>query len=96
MQARFTDANVTIDGESRSYERRGDAGATATFHFCGECGATVWYTLDAMPGMVAVPVGAFADPSFPPPTFTVYEARRHGWVEVTGDDVERCQFVPSS
>ena len=26
------------------------------------------------------PVGAFADPTFPPPTFSVYEARKHGWV----------------
>jgi hypothetical protein len=31
---------------------------------------------------VAVPVGVFADPSFPPPTVSVYESRRHGWVAV--------------
>lgn len=89
VQARFAEADVTMDGDSRSYQRRGDAGATATFRFCGTCGATVWYTLDAMPGMIAVPVGAFADPSFPSPRFTVYEARRHGWVDVVGEGIER-------
>lgn len=44
------------------------------------CGATVYYELDAMPGMIAVPVGAFADPAFPPPTWSIYDARKHGWV----------------
>ena len=41
-----------------------------------------------MPGLVAVPVGAFADPAFPPPTVSGYEERRHRWVEVTGSSVE--------
>ena len=30
----------------------------------------------------AVPVGAFADPAFPPPRVSVYEVRRHPWVSV--------------
>ncbi len=29
--------------------------------------------------MIAVPVGAFADPSFPPPQVSVYDIRRHPW-----------------
>jgi hypothetical protein len=37
------------------------------------------------PGLVAVAVGAFADPGFPPPTVSVYEARRHPWVVVPED-----------
>jgi hypothetical protein len=32
--------------------------------------------------VVAAPVGAFADPSFPPPTVSVYESRRHPWLAV--------------
>ena len=44
--------------------------------------STVFYEIDKMPGFIAVPVGAFADPSFPSPTFSMYEARRHGWVTV--------------
>jgi hypothetical protein len=34
------------------------------------------------PGFVAIPVGAFADPSFPPPGVEVYESRRHAWVRM--------------
>jgi hypothetical protein len=32
------------------------------------------------PGMIAVPVGALADPAFPSPTVSVWEDRRHRWV----------------
>jgi hypothetical protein len=42
----------------------------------------VYYTL--MEGFVAIPVGAFADPSFPAPTFSIYEDRMHPWVHVPG------------
>ena len=38
--------------------------------------------------MVAVPVGAFADPTFPAPKFSVYEHRKHPWVVVLGEAVE--------
>jgi hypothetical protein len=31
---------------------------------------------------VAVAVGAFADPSFPPPQDSVYDCRRHPWVQL--------------
>ena len=30
--------------------------------------------------LVAVPVGAFAEPGFPAPLFSVYEERKHAWV----------------
>jgi hypothetical protein len=33
--------------------------------------------------MIAVAVGAFADPAFPPPSMVVYEEQRHPWVKLT-------------
>ena len=33
--------------------------------------------------VVAVPIGAFAEPSFPPPTVSVFESRRHPWLATT-------------
>ena len=70
---------VTIEGHAQEYVRVGDEGSTTTFRFCPTCGAAVYYDNDRMPGMIAVPVGAFADPTFPPPRFSVYGARRHPW-----------------
>jgi hypothetical protein len=32
--------------------------------------------------MIAVAVGAFVDPTFPPPSQEVYEQYRHRWVKI--------------
>jgi hypothetical protein len=69
---------VTVKGTSKEFVRIADAGTRATFRFCPDCGSTVYYVLQD--GAVAIPVGAFADPKFPAPTFSVYEERMHSWV----------------
>jgi hypothetical protein len=82
VQARFPAKDVVVTGESREYIRVGDEGTSARFHFCPDCGATVLWWLDAVPGMLAIPVGAFADPQFPPPRVSVYEVRQYPWVQL--------------
>lgn len=79
-QARFALAAVQISGASTVYVRTGDEGGKASFHFCPQCGATVYYQPEGYPDHVVVPVGAFAEPGFPVPTFSVYEERMHAWV----------------
>ncbi len=85
IQARFPAERVRVSGRHRDHLRSSDDGeAEWSFHFCPDCGATVFYTGSAAPGIVAVPIGAFADPSFPAPTVSVFESRRHAWVVVPG------------
>ena len=79
-QARFEASRVRTEGRSREYVRISDEGEGRSFHFCPECGATVFYTLASQPDLVAVPLGAFADPGFPAPWVSVWESRRHPWV----------------
>jgi hypothetical protein len=79
-QARFPKENVRASGPSKTYTRKGDSGHAIHFHFCPTCGSTVYYTLDRAPDGVAVALGAFADPTFPAPKVSVYEARKHAWV----------------
>lgn len=81
-QARFPRLAVTVAGTSAEYVRVGDEGTKSTFRFCPNCGATVYYTMDEMPEAVAIPVGAFAEPSFAAPSFSVYEERMHSWVSM--------------
>ncbi|OAE19403.1 hypothetical protein AXG93_1224s1000 [Marchantia polymorpha subsp. ruderalis] len=45
------------------------------YHFCPDCGSTVYYENEDTPGVYAVPVGAFADPTFPAPQRSIYENR---------------------
>ena len=88
VQARFPEERVTVAGASRDWMRIGDEGSHARFHFCPVCGSTLFYTVDEDPGLIAIAVGAFADPDFPAPTRSVYEERRHRWTGISGDDVE--------
>jgi hypothetical protein len=42
----------------------------------------VFYTGDGREDSIGIPVGAFADPNFPSPRFSVYEERMHAWVSM--------------
>ena len=79
-QARFARADVRFTGRGREFVRVGDEGGQSTFACCPSCGATLYYTMAGLEGFVAIPVGAFADPTFPAPTFSVYEEHMHSWV----------------
>lgn len=88
VQARWPHDQVELAGPFREYVRVGESGKPATFRFCPTCGATVAFVSASMPDLTAVPVGAFADPTFPPPRFSVFETRMHTWTSITGEDVE--------
>jgi hypothetical protein len=83
IQARFESKHVHVTGRYSDYVRTSDEGEDRTFHFCPDCGATVFYELSTVAAVVAVPIGAFAEPDFPPPTVSVYESRRHSWLGMT-------------
>lgn len=87
-QARFPADQVTISGEAKEWVYVGDSGNRAVFHSCPTCSATVWYRNETLPDTIAVPIGGFADPNFPPPHFSVFENRKHPWVAILGDEVE--------
>ena len=82
VQARFDEERVRIEGRFIEYVRVSDEGDERTFRFCPECGSTVFYSYPGVSGVIAVPVGAFADPSFPAPVRSIYETRRHAWVRL--------------
>jgi len=84
-QARFSSSGFKVTGRCVEYVRVGDEGTKITFRFCPGCGATVYYTLEGAESLIAVPVGAFADPEFGSPTVSVYERRKHSWVQVPAE-----------
>lgn len=83
FQARWPQEQVAITGRTACWTKQGESGAAATFTFCADCGTTVAYRADSLPGLIAVPVGTFADPLFPAPEYSVYEQRMHRWVALT-------------
>ncbi len=82
VQARFPKTAVVIEGPHNTWTRTGDSGGHATFLLCPTCGSTIGWTLSGLPDHISIAVGAFADPSFPPPELTIYDARAHPWAQV--------------
>lgn len=80
--ATFPADQVGTKGSFRTFTRTGEEGFWARLNFCPECGVMVFYEIERRPGMITIPVGAFADPAFPEPTASVYDERRHPWLEI--------------
>ena len=55
------------------------AADVVTSHFCPVCGSTVYYFRKSDPARTGVRVGCFADPTFPPPMGSGFEAYKHPW-----------------
>jgi hypothetical protein len=89
VQAWFASDRLKVVGRFSDFTRLDDDhGEARTFHFCPDCGATVFFGVASERDLTAISVGAFADPSFPPPTRSSYDSRRHAWVAVP-DTIER-------
>jgi glyoxylase-like metal-dependent hydrolase (beta-lactamase superfamily II) len=93
MQAGFKADQVQVNGRFNDYSRISDEADRKehVFHFCPECGSTVFHTEPDDRDLIVVSVGSFADPSFPPPTESGYDSRRHPWVQLP-DSIQ--QFAP--
>jgi hypothetical protein len=72
---------AAISGNATEFTRPSDCGRPVTFRFCPICGSTVYWEAESFPNLIAVAVGSFADSDFPAPRHSVWERRRHHWVE---------------
>jgi hypothetical protein len=88
-QARFRREQITIAGKATEWKRTADSGNVLTYSFCRVCGSTVYWENTGFPDVLAVAIGTFADPSFPPPTISVWEECRHSWVPLPSEQVTR-------
>ena len=84
MQAGFKADQVEVTGRYNDYSRISDEADRKehVFHFCPDCGSQVFYTEPTEPDLIVVSVGSFADPTFPPPTESGYDSRRHPWIRL--------------
>ncbi len=72
-----------VTGDAVEYVRVGDQGARFRFRFCPVCGTNLFHTEEGFEARsVSVAVGGFGDPTFPPPRASVYDERRHSWVQL--------------
>jgi hypothetical protein len=74
-------APFRVYGTATEFVRVGDNGSKFIFRFCPACGTTVYHS-EVGKDYVGVSVGAFADPTFPAPQLSIYDSRRHPWVQL--------------
>jgi hypothetical protein len=55
------------------------------FHFCPDCGSSVFWEGDRSPTTFGIAVGCFADPEFPAPTSSGWEESMHPWLGLPAD-----------
>jgi len=84
VAAFFNRDAIRVEGPSKIYVRPSDSGSSVRFHFCPDCGSTVFWEPLRKPEAIGVGVGCFADPAFPAPTQAVYGQYRHAWVNDVG------------
>lgn len=84
-QVRFPDAQLRFTGTPSEFQTTGGSGDWTRFRFCPTCGDTIAFHNQGMPGQTAIPLGAFEDPYAFTPRVSVWEDRKHRWVEITAD-----------
>jgi hypothetical protein len=75
--AYFPKDQVRTEGPDKVYVRGSDSGRKIKLHFCPNCGSTVFWRPEFVPDLTGIAFGAFADPSMPWPTLSVWETTRH-------------------
>lgn len=85
---------VAISGTPREFTRNAASGGKVRNYFCPNCGSTLYWKADNLPGLIGVAVGTMVDPKYPAPARSVFEQSKHAWVEVDGPAVEH--FLESS
>lgn len=95
VSAYFVRDDVRVSGATSSYTRASDAGRAFTSYFCPRCGTSLYWDIAFDDGLIGVAVGGFTDPGFPAPQRSVFECRRHEWVDVpeTADRFETTSFT---
>ena len=71
-----------VQGVPKLFTRNSASGNLVSFHFCPECGSTVMWEPERLPGLIGVAVGAFADPCFPAPEQSVWTGCKHAWLSL--------------
>jgi hypothetical protein len=84
-QARYHRDQITFTGKATEWTRNAESGNILTYSFCPVCGSTVYWENTGFPEIIAIAIGTFADPNFPPPTISMWEACRHPWISSPSD-----------
>jgi len=82
VHAYFSRRCVKIEGSPKTYSRTAESGRAIESYFCPDCGSTMFWGHPLDASQIGIPVGAFADPSFPLPEVSIFMPYKHPWIVV--------------
>lgn len=74
---------ATVSGTPKAYERACESGAKLRNFFCPNCGTTVYWLAGPELDRFGVATGTFDEPDGRLPDRSVYENRKHAWVDMS-------------
>jgi hypothetical protein len=75
---------LTIAGTAKQFTRPAASGGRVHNYFCPNCGTTVYWQADNLPGMIGVAVGAMSDHAHPAPARSIFERSKQDWLHIDG------------
>jgi hypothetical protein len=78
-------AALSVQGNLKTYEDKGDSGKPMYRRFCPECGSTVMDEASVMPGALMIQAGSLDDPSWLKPNMQIYCDSAQPWVSLAGE-----------
>lgn len=73
------ESEVTVTGETRTFDAPADSGNTVGRAFCPNCGSAIFSVNSGWPGMVMLRASSLDDPEVFKPTVVVYTKRGPSW-----------------
>ena len=86
------DGSVEVEGVPKTYDDKGDSGATVQRQFCENCGSPVFTKVENPPGVMFIKAGTLDDTSSLNPSFHCYTKSKQNWVEL--GDIPGFDTVP--
>jgi hypothetical protein len=75
---------LTVTGDVKTYDSKGDTGLDRHSGFCPNCGSPVIATADVMQDVVMIRAGTMDDSSWVKPTMEIYCDSKMPWVALGG------------
>lgn len=81
----FPSASVSVQGELKTYQDKGDSGQAVYRRFCPNCGSGVLADVEVMPGTSLILVGTLDDTSQFKPVMEIFCDSAQPWVHAGGE-----------
>ncbi|MSO65685.1 MAG: aldehyde-activating protein [Alphaproteobacteria bacterium] len=88
------EASVTFVGASKGYDKPADSGNLVSRHFCPNCGAPVFSSNSAMPGLIFLRASSLDNLEVFKPQMHVYMSRAASWDRPAADNLPAFDKMP--